>query len=189
MRALYLIRHSLTRANELRLYGGSTDIPLTEKGRAIALKRRGVIPPCGLYVSSGMIRADETLTLMTGRAPDLVLPGLREMDFGAFEMRAYDQLKDEPEYIRWIGDETGEVSCPGGENMNGFKGRVLSAGQRLLAMEADAVCAVCHGGVIVNLMQAWFPHIQRHFYEWQPGSCGGYRIAVDGGAPTGFEEV
>ena len=31
MRALYLIRHSLTEANERRLYGGSTDSPLTER--------------------------------------------------------------------------------------------------------------------------------------------------------------
>lgn len=189
MRALYLIRHSLTRANELRLYGGSTDIPLTEKGRAIAIGRRGAIPDCGICVSSGMRRADETLLLMTGRKPDLVLPGLREMDFGAFEMRSYDQLKDDPDYQRWIGDEVGDVRCPGGENMKDFRARVFRDAGRLLSLECDAACAVCHGGVIVNLMQAWFPDEGRNFYQWQPGPCGGYRIAVDGGVPAGFEEV
>ena len=189
MRALYLFRHSLTLANEQRLYGGSTDIPLTEKGRAIALERRGNMPACDIYVSSGMLRASETLRLMTGREPDLILPGLREMDFGAFEMQSYDQLKDTPEYQRWIGDEAGEVRCPGGENMLEFRARTLADGARLLRMEEETACVVCHGGVIVNLMQAWFPHIERHFYEWQPGPCGGYKITVDGGAPTAFEEV
>ena len=50
MNTLYLMRHSLTEANEKRLYGGSTDSPLTEKGVAVAEGRRGVIPECDIYV-------------------------------------------------------------------------------------------------------------------------------------------
>lgn len=189
MNTLYLYRHSLTVANERRLYGGSTDSPLTEAGREIALGRRDGIPACGLYITSGMRRADETLWLMTGRRADRVFPGLREMDFGAFEMRAYDELKHDPDYIRWIEDDTGEVRCPGGECMNDFRARALSDGARLLALDADTALTVCHGGVIVNLMQAWFPAIERHFYEWQPGPCGGYAIAVEKGVPVEFKEV
>ena len=189
MRALYLIRHSLTEANEKRLYGGSTDIPLTEKGRAIAMERRGCLPACDTWLSSGMKRANETLWLMTGRRPDAVLPGLREMDFVAFEMRSYEEMKDDPEYLAWIGDETGEVCCPGGESTNIFRARVLAEGAELLRMDVDTACVVCHGGAIVYLMQAWFPSVDRHFYEWQPQACRGYRITVQSGAPTGFEEV
>lgn len=189
MRALYLLRHSLTRANALRLYGGSTDLPLTAEGRALALARRGAIPGCGLYVSSGMRRADETLLLMTGRTPDLVLPGLREMDFGAFEMKSYEQLSGDADYLRWIDDATGDVCCPGGESANAFAARVRREGARLLCRPEDAVCAVCHGGTVVSLMQAWFPEVQRHFYQWQPGPCAGYRIAVADGVPAAFEEV
>lgn len=189
MNTIYLMRHSLTAANERRLYGGSTDSPLTERGRAIAIERRGAIGDCAIYVSSGMARADETLRCMTGHAPDLILPGLREMDFGGFEMKSYDQLKEDPDYLCWIEDQTGEVSCPGGENLKGFKARVLSDGERLLRMADDSACVMCHGGVIVNLMGAWFPDIARSFYEWQPGPCRGYRIAVVDGRPAGFEEV
>ena len=189
MNTIYLLRHSLTAANEQRLYGGSTDSPLTERGRVIARERRGAIPACDIYVSSGMARANETLVLMTGREPDLILPGLREMDFGAFEMKSYEQLKDDPDYLRWIGDEAGAFRCPGGENMSTFKARALSAGETLLRMEADAACVVCHGGVIVNLMQAWFPEVTRNFYEWQPGPAGGYRITVNDGRPEVFVEV
>ena len=32
--SIYLIRHGKTEANEKRLYCGSTDLPLSEKGRA-----------------------------------------------------------------------------------------------------------------------------------------------------------
>ena len=189
MNTLYLIRHSLTEANALRLYGGSTDSPLTAEGREIAHKRRGAVPLCDVYVSSGMRRADETLRLMTGREADFALSGLREMDFGAFEMKSYEQLKDDPDYLRWIGDEAGEFRCPGGENMSTFKARALSAGETLLHMAQPAACVVCHGGVIVNLMQAWFPHIERNFYQWQPGPAGGYKITVNGGRPGAFVEV
>ena len=189
MNILFLMRHSLTEANERHLYGGSTDSPLTEKGVAIAASRRGVIPECDLYVTSGMRRANETLYHMTGKKPGLVLSGLREMDFGAFEMRAYDELKDVPEYIRWIGDERGEVCCPGGENRAGFSARVRHAGEELLAMDVDRACVVCHGGAIVSLMEAWFPDIHRHFYQWQPGACGGYKITVQNGRPVKFQEV
>jgi len=189
MRALYLMRHSLTEANERHLYGGSTDSPLTERGRQIARERRGAVPECGVYVSSGMVRANETLYLMTGHKADAVLPQLREMDFGAFELRGYEELKDVPEYVAWIGDETGETPCPGGETTREFRERVLDGGEELLALRGDTACAVCHGGVIVNLMQAWFPHIERNFYQWQPGPAGGYKITVNGGRPGAFVEV
>lgn len=189
MNALYLIRHSLTLANERRLYGGSADIPLTAAGRAIALQRRGALPECEICVSSGMARANETLLLMTGRGADAVFPELREMDFGAFEMKSYDQLKEDPDYIRWIGDPTGEVPCPGGECRGDFRARVLAGGDRLLRLPRASALAVCHGGVIVNLMQAWFPSENRHFYQWQPGPCEGFAIAVSDGAPVKFEEV
>lgn len=189
MNTLYLMRHSLTEANEKRLYGGSTDSPLTDRGRAIAEGRRGLIPKCDLYITSGMRRADETLFGMTVERPGQVLDGLREMDFGAFEMRSYHDLKDDPDYIRWIGDDSGATPCPGGECTRDFHSRVLAAGRRLLTLDEAAVCVVCHGGAIVCLMGNWFPDIQRHFYEWQPGPCGGYRIAVQDGRPVGFEEV
>lgn len=189
MNTLYLLRHSLTEANERHLYGGSTDLPLSEKGRAIAAGRADALPDCDLHVTSGMRRTDETLWLVARKKPDVVLPGLREMDFGAFEMKSYEDLKALPEYVRWIGDAAGEVRCPGGECRRDFLARVLAAGQALLNRPEATVCAVCHGGVIVGLMEAWFPETGRHFYQWQPGPCGGYRITVEGGRPSAFEEV
>ena len=190
MSALYLIRHSLTLANARHLYGGSTDSPLTGEGRMIARDYRAQwpLPGAELYVSSGMARADETLRLLTGRGADLVLPGLREMDFGAFELRGYEELRHDPAYRRWIEDKSGEVRCPGGECTNAFRARVLEAGDVLLHRPESVIVAVCHGGVIVQLMQAWFPGEDRHFYQWQPGPCCGYRIEIGEGAPIGYAD-
>ena len=191
MRALYLLRHSLTAANEARQYCGRVDPPLSPNGRALAerLRRERPLPPCDVYVTSGMARADETLRLLTGHAADVVLPDLREMDFGAFELRRYEELRDDPDYQRWIADARGEFPCPGGESTGAFRARALRGGAALLALPGETAIAVCHGGVIVQLMGAWFPGEDRHYYQWQPGPCGGWRVEFDGGCPIRFEAI
>ena len=46
-----------------------------------------------------------------------VLPGLREMDFGDFEMRAYaGDLEHDPQFIVWCEDSEHNM-CPNGERV------------------------------------------------------------------------
>ena len=191
MRALYLLRHSLTEANERRLYCGWADPPLSPAGRALAerLREERPLPGCELYASSGLRRADETLALLTGRETGLTLPDLREMSFGAFELHGYEELKGDAAYLAWIADESGAVACPGGESRAQFEARVLRGGAALLARPWDRALAVLHGGVVVRLMQAWFPGEARGFYDWQPAACHGYRVAFEGDAPRAFREI
>ena len=191
MRALILLRHSLTEANERHLYCGWTDVPLSPAGRALAerLRAERPLPACDSYGSSGLSRATETLDLLTGKTPDVLLPDLRESRFGTFELRSYEALKDDPDYLNWIMDESGDVAPPGGESRNAFARRVCRGGAALLALPGESALAVLHGGVIVSLMQAWFPGAQRGFYDWQPGACRGYRIEIEGGSPSSFSEI
>lgn len=191
MRTLYLLRHGQTAANEARLYCGSTDIPLSDRGRDTAwiLKAQRPLPECGFYASSGMKRAEETLELLTGHRSDRVIHQLREMDFGRFEMCGYDSLKADPDYLRWIGDDTGSVCCPGGECATDFGRRVLWGADILLALSWSSALTVCHGGPIVRLMEAWFPEEGRNFYEWQPGSCRGWRILFDDAIPIDYSAI
>ena len=192
MSALILLRHGLTEANARRLYCGWTDLPLSPAGQALCREMRKArpLPDCDAYAASDLARARETLVLLTGRDPELTLPDLREMHFGAFEMRGYEELKGDADYRRWIAQDpfTGAVSCPGGESPAEFRARALRGGAALLQMQGDAL-AVCHGGAIVQLMAAWFPTEGRNFYEWQPGPCRGYRVEVEDGAPVGFSEI
>ena len=190
MRTLYLMRHSLTEANERRLYCGDTDLPLSEGGRVRAKARaeERPLPKCDLYVTSGMARADETLLLLAGRTPDAVIPELAEMRFGTFEMRGYEELKEDADYRRWIDDcmGAGTVRCPGGESQSGYRARILEGGAALLALEWETALAVVHGGTIANLMGAWFPGAGKGFYDWQPKPCEGYAVRFDG-APREYE--
>ena len=191
MRTLYLMRHSLTEANERRLYCGRTDLPLSPRGRALAeaARKKRPLPECDLRVTSGMRRAEETLELMTGRRSDFKIGNLAEMDFGRFEMRGYDDLKDDADYQRWIGDARGEYPCPGGESTAQFGRRARSGGVELLERPWESAVAVCHGGTIVQLMRMWFPGEDRHFYQWQPAACGGWRVTFEEQNPVGFDAI
>ncbi len=193
MRALYLLRHGPTEANERRLYCGRTDLSLSPTGRALALETAAnrPLPACDLYVTSGLRRANETLLLLTGRAQDIEIAEWREMDFGAFEMRGYDELKDDADYRRWIADcmGPGVVPCPGGESAAQFDARVLKGGEKLLALKWNAALAVIHGGPVARLMMRWFPCNGRGFYDWQPEYCRGWRVTFDGSAPAGYQPI
>ena len=178
---LVLLRHGRTAANEARLYCGATDVALSEAGRAQLILRRECVryPEVDglLRVTSGMLRADETLCILFGAEPELRLPGLREMNFGRFEMHSYEQLKGDTDYQRWIMDGTGEVSTPGGEAKNAFHRRVNAAFDGL---RRDAL-VVCHGGVIAARMEKLFPQENRNLYQWQPDSGLGYVLEENGG--------
>ena len=191
MRALFLLRHGMTEANERRIYCGRTDLPLSDDGRAMAreIAVQRPLPACELYVTSGMARANETLQILTGRKPDRVLTAFSEMDFGRFEMLGYETLRHDPDYQRWIDDTDGVVPCPGGESTGAFRQRVRSGGAELLEMQWQTALVVCHGGVIVNLMQGWFPLEARGFYDWQPSACRGWRVLFDHGLPIRFEPI
>lgn len=189
---LHLIRHGLTLANEQRLYCGSTDVPLAQAGEQgiLALAAQGIYPPAdglALY-TSGMLRARQTLRLIYGdvRAPEL--PAFAEMCFGAFEMHSHEQLKDDPAYLRWVGDTAGETPCPGGESAAAFRQRVLAALDGLLALDQPALL-VCHGGVIVRIMERLFPDEPRHFYQWQPKSGQGYTVCIDACGSRSFRSI
>lgn len=191
MRALFLLRHGMTEANEKRVYCGSTDLPLSENGRATAreIAAQRPLPACDLYVASGMARANETLEILTGHRPDRVLTALSEMSFGRFEMLGYETLRHDPDYRRWIDDTEGVIPCPGGESTGAFRQRVLSCGAELLEMKWETMLVVCHGGVIVCLMENWFPLECRGFYEWQPNACRGWRVLFDRSQPIRFEPI
>jgi len=188
-----MLRHGITEGNERRLYYGLTDLPLSPAGRrqAEASRRARPLPDCQLCLTSGLRRTDETLLLLTGRVRDITLGELREMDFGAFEMHSYEELKDDPDYRRWIDDcmGPGVVCCPGGECQSAFQARVLRGGEALLSLDWQSMIAVLHGGVIANLMAHWFPGEPRNFFEWQPGPCAGWRVEFDGRMPVGFESI
>ena len=179
---LILIRHGKTEANEKHLYCGSTDLPLSDAGRAglLEAKKTAALPdPAGMRIlTSGMKRCEETLSLLFGETEHGIDPAFREMDFGAFEMRSYEEMKEDPAYIAWISGDNESNVAPGGESGKIMTDRVLE-GLRCLRKDGRSTLLVTHGGVIAAIMDHLFPGEGKNRYEWQPSPGGGYEIDLD----------
>lgn len=168
---LYLIRHGKTAANEQYLYCGSTDLPLSEKGREELAALHYDIANVR-FLTSGMKRTDETLRILFGDVPFDIDSRFREVDFGVFEMRSYEQLKDNPEYQAWITGDNETNVPPEGESGAQMQQRVLEA----LTDIREDTCLVAHGGVIATIMASLFPAEGKNRYQWQPQNGHGYRV-------------
>lgn len=174
MSIIYLIRHGRTRANERHLYCGSTDIPLSPDGAA-ELRLLRYPPIQAQYLTSGMTRTNETLRILFGNVPYREAPEFREMDFGIFEMRGYDELKEDPAYLEWITGDNEKNVPPGGESGKEMVSRVLSAFDGLERAGKNTVL-ITHGGVIAAIMASRFPEEGKNRYQWQPAPGRGYRM-------------
>ncbi len=176
---LILLRHGITEANEKRLYCGATDIGLSAKGReALVRQKKETAYPdiSGMrVVTSGMKRCEETLAILYGNLPHETDPAFREMDFGAFEMRSYEEMKTDPAYLEWITGDNEKNVAPGGESGECMTRRVLTGLDRLLIDNRDTLL-VTHGGVIAAVMTHLFPAKYNNRYDWQPAPGGGYAV-------------
>ena len=168
---IYLIRHGKTEANEKWLYCGSTDLPLSEKGRE-ELSRIHYDIKNVRFLTSGMKRTNETLRILFGDVPCEEDPRFREVDFGIFEMYSYEELKDTPDYRTWCTGNNEANVPPGGESGLQMKLRVVEA----LSEIKEDTALICHGGVIAAIMEHLFPEENKTRYDWQPKNGCGYII-------------
>ena len=184
---LTLIRHGMTYGNKYGLYYGATDLPLLEEG-VEELRQRKLThryPTAPRYYTSPLQRTQQTLREVYGDVDFTVVDGLREMNFGVFEMRTVEDLRQEAEFVAWNRDVVCNV-CPGGESFADVHARALEAIAPILTADEDAVCVI-HGGVIATLMFTWFPG--KAFDDWmiQPGT--GWQVTVEGGKPVDYVPV
>lgn len=196
---IYLIRHGMTEANKKKLYYGATDVPLSNEGVDLV----GEFALAGKYPSSdgadlyttGMLRTDQTFFLVYGCKDYQVIPELKEYNFGQFEMKTYEEIKDLPAYQAWVTDETGLTPCPKGESPVAFRTRVEAGFSKLLAnhslpgSEERKTIVVCHGGVIADIMAICFPTEDKDIYRWIPEPGRGYRIHITAGQPASYEAL
>ena len=182
-RQILLLRHGRTKANEEHLYCGSTDWPLSEEGRERLRQKRGAYcTDWESFYTSSLIRTKETLEFLFGEQEAVIEePDLREMDFGAFEGKYYEMLRDDPAYQEWISGDNERKICPGGESGEQMKERVLRAVDRILLNDsAERIVIVTHGGPIAAIMQQLFPEKNLNRYEWQPECGEGYLLRITG---------
>lgn len=180
---LYLIRHGKTYCNEKQLYSGKTDVELSKKGieELEEKKEKFEYPECEYYFTSGAKRANETLEILCPDKKYDVLEKLFEYNFGDFELKSYNDLKDKKEYIDWISDEEGSICCPNGESRTQFKRRIKEGFSELIDYLKDnkieKALGVTHGGTIGIILETLYDGSKK-FYEWQPKNGDGYELTI-----------
>lgn len=176
VREIVLVRHGRTTANEKHLYCGRTDLPLSEEGRSelmkLAPRYAGYCNQHTSFYTSGMKRTDETLRILFGETDFSKEAALRELDFGDFEGKSYEELRTDAAYIKWISGDNERNICPGGESGEQMKERVLRAFERILEDDpSERIVIVTHGGPIAAILEKLFPDENGSRYDRQP-ACG-----------------
>ena len=170
---IWLIRHFRTQGNVERRYIGRTDEPiLLEKNASISCDPQKVI-------SSPLLRCRQTAKALFGRNPDVICEELREMDFGRFEGKNFEDLKEDPGYQQWL-DSNGTLPFPEGEGQEAFLLRTRRAFEQqmdtLLAEDCKEAAFVVHGGTIMAILSE-YAVTPKSFYDWQVSNGSGY-VAV-----------
>ena len=181
---LTLIRHGITYGNKYGLYYGATDLPLLEEGVEELRERKlsHIYPTAPRYYTSPLQRTQQTLHEIYGDVPFTVVDGFREMNFGVFEMRTVEDLKQDEAFVAWSRRMSTD-RCPGGESFADVQRRALEAVAPILASDEDAVCVI-HGGVIACLMFYWFPG--KAFDDWMLHPGTGWQVTVEDGKPVSY---
>ncbi len=190
-----LIRHGITEGNKQKLYYGHADIPLSDEGIAELKKLAGDgIYPDGSgadFYTSGLRRTEQTLELIYGKCRHETVEGLKEINFGDFEMKSYRELKELEEYKTWIADKRGDLSPPNGESLQAFYRRVVRSFENLKAKHMLKVMAmrhreeealsivVCHGGTISAILESIYPREKDNLYGWIPEPGHGYILSLE----------
>lgn len=160
MTKIILIRHGLTQWNRNFRYQGQTDVPLAEEGMLQAEKAavRLAAEQVGAVYASDLGRASQTAQIIAQRhnLPVFLLPGLREVNFGRWEGKTYQEVKEE--YADCLNNWfscPGEIVIPGGETFQQVKERAYAAILDVVNKhEGETVIAVSHGGTIRTILCA-----------------------------------
>lgn len=183
---LYLIRHAEVEARYQKVFGGRIDMDISPRGHQQAamladfLRRKRF----DAIYASPMKRVQQTLApLLNNGAPrPIVVPDLREVDFGDWTGHDWDAVQEKfgASAFEWLHHlERGTI--PNAEPLANYRARVEPCLREILERHSGQTVAVfCHGGVIrmmlslllelpLSKMSAFdFDYASVSEIEWQP---------------------
>ncbi|SEO02821.1 Broad specificity phosphatase PhoE [Salinihabitans flavidus] len=153
MTRLHLIRHGPTHAKAMV---GWSDLPADLSDEAALNRLHDCLPLDAVVVSSDLSRATDTADAIARSRQRLPHdPGLREINFGAWELRRFQEVEaEDPALIRAYWETPGDVRAPDGESWHDVTARVDAVIDRLIAeYRGHDVVVVAHFGVILTQIQ------------------------------------
>jgi broad specificity phosphatase PhoE len=151
---LLLIRHAEVEERYQNVFGGRVDMEISPHGHMQAAALAGFLRRKKLdaIYASPMKRVQQTLApLLTNGAPrPIVIPDLREVDFGDWTGHGWDAVKEKfgATAFEWLHHlEHGTI--PNAEPLDAYRARIEPCLREILQKHPGQTVAVfCHGGVI-----------------------------------------
>ena len=179
---IHIVRCGITDANLQGRYLGREDVPVCEKGIEQLKYLKGKYPYAKVQAvfTSPLQRCKQTAAMLFEGAPMVEIPNFTEYDFGEFEGFTAEELKDNEDFKRWLGDN-GDVAPPFGESNNHFKARVAIDFEKvvdgLIKTGTTESAIVAHGGVLMLLL-SYFGLPEAPMHDWLCESGCGYTLLV-----------
>ncbi|MHA6258955.1 histidine phosphatase family protein [Sporosarcina sp. CAU 1771] len=170
---LTLMRHLPTEANLKKQYIGWTDESIASINPEIRFQMPWTPKK---VVGSDLRRCQESAALYFPQASYHPNRRFREAHFGEWEMKTYDQLKDNGAYRSWL-DDSYAHHPPGGETLGEVEQRVMEGLSDLTEAESDHF-VVTHGGPIRILLTRLSPE-PSSFWSWQIPHGSAWRLEWD----------
>lgn len=186
---LTLIRHGKTPSNREHRYLGVTEEALSGEGRKQLeiLAEKDILKKPWLLFISPMLRCQESAGILFPGRKAYPIEEWREMNFGTYEGKNYEDLKNDSYYQKWI-DSNGTLPFPEGESQQEYIKRchrgLLTATKiieekiarevaenQIAESQPRNITAVVHGGTIMALL-----HILAggNYFDYQVKNGGGY---------------
>lgn len=152
--SLFLLRHAEVEVPYQRIFGGRIDMNLSPRGHEQAAALAKYLQPESFdaIYASPMKRVQQTLAplLVQREPPPVVMPNLREVDFGDWTGLGWEQVKSRFNIsaFQWL-EQLDKGAIPNAESGKTFRARVEPCLEQILLNRAgQSVAVVCHGGTI-----------------------------------------
>lgn len=156
LRHIVLLRHGDTVGNSKERFHGSSDVALSDAGRAQirAASLRLAREVFDVVAASPLRRSWESARIAAGGAPVRLEPGFREIHFGRWEGMTAEEIEvqDPTLYREWQAKTPG-FEFPSGEPRAAFRERVLVGLESLNRSGATNALLVLHKGVIRTIAE------------------------------------
>lgn len=128
---------------------------------------------------SPMKRCVETAKIIYPDSKYIICNDFRECDFGIFEGKNYDELKNDSDYQKWI-DSMGTMAIPQGESHEQFKTRCCNEFESIVKAFQGTAALIVHGGTIMAVLEKYAVP-RPGFYSYQVKNGCGYITEFENG--------
>ena len=130
---IHFIRHGDIAETKNGAYIGITDVSLSSDGREELKKLDNTCryPYAPVLFSSPLKRCIETCEIIYPGKEPIVVDELSEMNFGLWEGKTAEDLKNHPDFNKWLSGDT-SVKPPEGESSADFTRRVCLMFQKIV---------------------------------------------------------